>query len=99
LRTSDLKSYNNFLRMDEVTFNELVQKVDPLTEGRHTVWDKTTILYYGTICVHFDGSWIWKRFWEGIAIGYRTGTGHYRPKLFVNPSRPNTNKSPHPLIL
>jgi hypothetical protein len=43
--------------------------------------------------------WIWKRFWEGIAIGYKSGAGYYRPKLFVNPSRPNTNKVHHPLIL
>jgi hypothetical protein len=36
--------------------------------------------------------WIWKRFWESMAIGYNTSTGFYRPKLFVNPSRANTHK-------
>jgi hypothetical protein len=39
-----------------------------------------------------DRFWIWKRFSEGIAIGYKTGTGFYRTKLFVNPSSINTQK-------
>jgi hypothetical protein len=41
-----------------------------------------------------DRFWIWSRFWEGIANGYITGTGCYRPKIFVNPSRPNGQQSP-----
>jgi hypothetical protein len=35
-------------------------------------------------------NWIWKGCWECIVIGYKTGTGCYRTKLFVDPS-PDTD--------
>jgi hypothetical protein len=41
-----------------------------------------------------DRFWIRKRFWEGIATVFYTGTGLYGPKLFVNPSSANTHKIP-----
>jgi hypothetical protein len=46
-----------------------------------------------------DRFWIWKRLWEAIAIGYNTGTGFYRPKLFVNPSLASPKGAPSRLSL
>jgi hypothetical protein len=43
-----------------------------------------------------DRFWIWRQFWEGITVVYKTGIGCYRPKLFVNPSRAITHKVPIP---
>jgi hypothetical protein len=39
---------------------------------------------------------IWKRFWEGIAIDYNTGTGCYRPNYPLTPRGLIRTKSPSP---
>jgi hypothetical protein len=45
-----------------------------------------------------DRFWIWKRFWEGIATGYNTGTGFLDQSLYLALQGPIRTNSPSQII-